>query len=269
MRTIKLTIEYDGTNYCGWQIQPTGQSVQGVLCKAVRKMTGEENHVVGASRTDAGVHALGQVAHFRTSTMIPPVGFMRGINSAIDCDIAVTAAEEAPSDFHAQKDAVSKLYRYLILNGDAPSALLANRCWHVRDKLDIDAMKEAAECLAGKHDFKSFQAAGSSARDAVREIDRMGIRGIPPLCKGRLGGVDLPPLTPPYKGGEAYPLVSIDVEGSGFVYHMVRNIVGTLILIGKGKLQARDMEKILKAKERKKAGATAPAKGLYLISVDY
>ena len=248
MRTIKLTIEYDGTNYCGWQIQPTGRSIQGVLCKALRKMTGEENHVIGASRTDAGVHALGQVAHFRTSTMIPPVGFMRGINSAIDCDIAVTAAEEAPSDFHAQKDAVSKLYRYLILNGDAPSALLADRCWHIRDKLDIDAMKEAAECLVGKHDFKSFQAAGSSARDAVRRIDRIDIRSQTADCR---------------------LVQAIDISGNGFVYHMVRNIVGTLVLIGKGKLKAEEMGKILKAKEIKKAGATAPAKGLYLVSVGY
>jgi len=246
MRTIKLTIEYDGTNYCGWQIQPAGKSVQGSLLKAVRKMTGEENHLIGASRTDSGVHATGQVAHFRTSTMIPPVGFMRGINSSIEKDISVIAAEEADPDFHAQKDAKSKLYRYLILSSEAPSALRANRCWHMREKLDVESIRKASKCLIGKHDFKSFQAAGSSARDAVRIIDDIAVSAI-----------------------DKDNIIAIEIEGSGFVYHMVRNIVGTLVLIGKGRLKSDEMQKILTARERKRAGATAPARGLYLVSVSY
>jgi tRNA pseudouridine38-40 synthase len=317
MRTIKLTIEYDGTNYCGWQIQPTGTSVQGALCRAVRKMTGEENHIIGASRTDAGVHALGQVAHFRTSTMIPPQGFMNGINSLLRkpnppappfakgghhffpplkkggrdtnplplrergrvrgtfTDIVVTSGTEAPPDFHAQKDAVSKLYRYHILNADVPSALLANRCWHIRETLDIEAMKKATECLVGEHDFASFQAAGSSAKHAVRKIEGIEIKTITPT------------LTLPHQGGgedERFPLplrervggrgdlsqvYSISISGNGFVYHMVRNIVGTLVSIGKGRLKPEDMEKILNMRERKRAGVTAPAHGLYLVEVRY
>jgi len=304
MRTIKLTIEYDGTNYCGWQIQPTGPSIQDVLCKAVRKMTGEENHIIGASRTDAGVHALGQVAHFRTSTMIPPMGFMKGINSIIRklnppsppffkggnkygfhpfskgeahlspplvkggrggfTDVAVIAAEEADPEFHAQKDAVSKLYRYLILNDEVFSPLLANRCWHIRERISIDAMRKAAECLIGEHDFASFQAAGSSAKHAVRRIEGIKIASIdsekippyPPLAKG--GGGDL-----------TGKIISIELSGNGFVYHMVRNIVGTLVLIGKGRMKPDDMAKILEARERKRAGGTAPAHGLYLVNVKY
>ncbi len=248
MRTIKLTIEYDGTNYCGWQIQPAGISIQGEISKAVRKMTSEENHVIGASRTDAGVHAMGQVAHFRTRTMIPPVGFMRGINSVLNADIAVVAAEGATAGFNAQKDAVSKLYRYLVLNSDAPSALLSNRCWHIREKLNLNAMKKASKYLIGKHDFKSFQAAGSSAKDAVRRIERIE------LSSATLDG---------------RPVFSIEITGNGFVYHMVRNIVGTLVSIGRGRLDPSDMLKILKARERKRAGVTAPAHGLYLVCVSY
>lgn len=249
MRTIKLTIEYDGTNYVGWQIQPSGRSIQGELTKALRRMTGEENHIIGSSRTDAGVHALGQVAHFRTNTMIPPTGFMRGINSLLDDDISVIAAREAEDGFHAQKGARSKLYRYVILNSDAPSALLARRCWHIREKLDIKAMQEAAKCLVGEHDFKSFQAAGSSARDAFRRINSIVIK------KGRYQD----------HAGAIY----IDISGNGFVYHMVRNVVGTLVRIGKGRIPPSEMERILKARERKRAGATAPARGLYLAKVTF
>jgi tRNA pseudouridine38-40 synthase len=263
MRTIKLTIEYDGTKYCGWQIQQNGVSIQGDITRALRKMTGEENHVIGASRTDAGVHALGQVAHFRTLTMIPPAGFMRGINSALNRDVAVVAAEEASPDFHAQKDAVSKLYRYLILNADAPSALMADRCWHIREQLDVSSMREASEFLIGRHDFRSFQAAGSSAKDAVREIDSIVIARS--ASDNTIPGVS----------GKLHPrarndgVVSISVTGNGFVYHMVRNIVGTLVLMGNGRLKPSEMAKILKAKERKRAGATAPAHGLYLVKVDF
>lgn len=249
MRTIKLTIEYDGTRYVGWQIQPKGRSVQGEITRAVRRMTGEENHVIGSSRTDAGVHALGQAAHFRTQTMIPPAGFMRGINSMLDKDISVIKAEEADADFHAQKNARSKLYRYMILNSDAPSGLLAFRCWHIRDRLDLKAMQEASKCLIGEHDFKSFQAAGSSAKDAFRKINDITIR------KGRYQD----------HGGAIF----IEIQGNGFVYHMVRNIVGTLVKIGKGRAAPSEMEKILNARERKRAGATAPALGLYLAKVTF
>jgi tRNA pseudouridine38-40 synthase len=260
MRTIKLTIEYDGTNYCGWQIQPNGVSIQGVICGAVRKMTGEENHVIGASRTDAGVHAAGQVAHFKTRTMIPPIGFMRGINSIIEKDIAVIDAEEADPGFHAQKDAKWKHYRYLILNGGAPSALLMNRCWYVRENLDVQAMRKASECLIGMHDFKGFQSAGSSAKDAVRRIRKITFRGTPPPipCPSRGEGKG---------GGDRF--IFIDISGDGFVYHMVRNIVGTLVLIGKGREGPEYMKEVLIKKERKLAGVCAPASGLYLIAVSY
>lgn len=252
MRTIKLTIEYDGTNYCGWQIQPNGVSVQGVLRKALRSMTGENNHVIGASRTDTGVHALGQVAHFKTNTKIPSSGFLKGINSKIGSDIAVIDSEKVSENFHAQKSAKSKHYRYLILNKDVPSALLLNRCWQIREKLNIKAMRQAAKCLIGEHDFKSFQSAGSSAKDAVREIKRISI------------GIATSPAGP-----RNDKLISIDIVGTGFVYHMVRNIVGALVLIGKGKALPKYMKEVLMKKERKMAGVCAPAMGLYLVLVKY
>ena len=189
-------------------------------------------------------------------------------------DVVIISAEEAHPDFHAQKDAASKLYRYLILNSDVPSALLAKRCWHIREALGIDTMKKAAEYLVGERDFTSFQAAGSSAKHAVRRVEGIGIKTITPtLTIPRQGGGDDERFPLPLRervgvrgGSQVY---SVEISGNGFVYHMVRNIVGTLVSIGKGALKPTDMKNILEMRERKKAGVTAPAHGLYLVEVRY
>jgi len=219
-------------------------------------MTGEENHLIAASRTDSGVHALGQVAHFKTRTLIPPVGFMRGINSMVKKDISVIDAQEAQPDFHAQKDAKWKHYRYLISNSETHSALLLNRCWQIKEKLDIQAMRIAAKYLQGRHDFASFQSKGSSAKDAVRRIKKINVSTHYHYF------VSLWPFT-------NNSIIAIDIIGDGFVYHMVRNIVGTLVLIGKRRVRPEYMKEVLIKKERKLAGVCAPASGLYLVCVKY
>lgn len=244
MRTIKLILEYDGTDYVGWQVQKNGKAVQEVVRQAVRTMTGEENDVVGASRTDAGVHALGQVAHFTTRTNIPGDGFLRGLNSMIPLDIRVLDARDASKDFHAQKDAKGKIYRYLINTAPVSSALHHRREWHVPHKLDLGAMREVGEVFIGKHDFKAFQASGSSVKHAVRTIKEVEISA---LSNG----------------------VAIEVMGDGFVRHMVRNMVGTMVEAGLGKRGPDDIKKLLEQGERTDAGICAPACGLYLVKVLY
>ena len=179
MRTIKLTLAYDGTGYVGWQVQPNGTSIQEVLQEAVEKMTGERTSVIGAGRTDAGVHALGQVAHFVTNSQIPSVGFERGLDSLLPADIVVVGAEEVPSDFHAKRDAKGKRYKYRLLLSPHHSPLALNRFWHLISGLDIEVMRRAAKVLIGEHDFESFRAAGCSCKHARRRIDRIDITETP------------------------------------------------------------------------------------------
>lgn len=256
---FKLTIEYSGTAYAGWQIQPHKKTVQGLIQDVLRRITQEKVNLIGASRTDAGVHALGQVAHFKTKSKITCEKFFIALAGLLPEDISVTRVEKVSSRFHAQKSARRKTYRYWIWNAKARPALLKDRVWHIWMPLDVSKMRKAAAYLRGRHDFTAFRAHQSDTRTSVRRINRISI------CRGE------PRVRPGYAGHgrrQASPL-QIDITGNGFLKYMVRNIVGTLTDVGKGRLKPEDVKKILKGRDRKKAGATAPAFGLYLMSVGY
>jgi len=244
MRNIKLTIEYDGTCYNGWQSQENGRAIQDEIENAIFKLTGEKIRVTGASRTDAGVHACGQVCNFFTSSSIPADKFSFALNTLLPGDIVIKKSEEVSGDFHARFSAKGKKYRYVIYNSPHPSALLRSRSWHVFYKLDIEAMKEAATYLIGTHDFTCFMAQGSNVKSTVRTIWEMSIE-------------------------KEKEIVQIEVSGNGFLYNMVRIIVGTLIEIGAGKIRPEQIDDIMKKCDRKLAGRTAPRQGLYLVEVYY
>ncbi|MGI6193278.1 MAG: tRNA pseudouridine(38-40) synthase TruA [Christensenellales bacterium] len=243
MRRIKLVIEYDGTNYAGWQRQENGVTVQQLIEENIQKVTGERVTLHGSGRTDSGVHALGQVAHFDTGARMPAEKFCYALNTGLPDDIRIIDSCEVSSDFHARFSAKRKHYRYAINNGAHASALYRNFELHVHKTLDVAAMKEAAKVLVGTHDFSAFKAVECKL-NAVRTIYRSEIS----------------------TDGNR---ITYDIEGNGFLYNMVRIIVGTLVEIGKGKLDASDMERILLSKDRSNAGPTAPAKGLTLVSVEY
>ena len=245
MRNIKLLIEYEGTNYAGWQVQKNLPTIQGTIQEKLKILTGEEIELTSASRTDAGVHALGQVANFRTVRGISLHSVQMGLTALLPDDIAVKSAEDVSMDFDSRKDAKSKTYRYLILNRPYPSAINRNFSWHVFQKLDIDAMKKAADCLIGKRDFTSFRAAECDALHFVREILSFSIK----------------------KKDDGF--LEIEVKGTAFLRHMVRIMVGTLVAIGKGKIKAEDFQSIIDAKDRRLAGMTAPPYGLFLKEVEY
>jgi tRNA pseudouridine38-40 synthase len=244
VRNLKLTIEYDGTSYAGWQTQAGRPTIQQTLEDAVHRITGERVHVQGSGRTDSGVHALGQAANFRTHAKIPAAKLRLALNALLPPDIVVRSVREAPPDFHAQFDAKWKTYRYTILNDRVPTALDRFFCHQVPVPLDVRAMRRAARGLVGRHDFQAFRSEGWREKDTVRTIRRLTI-----ARKGRH--------------------VHLTVEGNGFLYNMVRAIAGTLIVIGRGKRPPEDMQKILASRDRKQAGPTAPARGLCLITVKY
>jgi tRNA pseudouridine38-40 synthase len=245
MRTVRLTIEYDGTNYRGWQVQAMGLTVQGTIEKKLSLITGETIHLMGSGRTDAGAHALGQVAHFKTESRLDVASLQRALNSLLPSDIVIRKTDEVSEDFHARKGARSKVYVYRILNRDLPSAFRRRYAWHIPQKLDLEAMKKGTDRLIGEHDFSSFRSAGSSTRTAIRRVFRAEWR------KGREG------------------LLRFEIEANGFLKQMVRGIVGTLVEVGKGKIPPEEVEKILDSKDRKKGGPTAPAHGLFLKEVKY
>jgi tRNA pseudouridine38-40 synthase len=244
-RTVRLVLEYDGTDLSGWQRQDNAPTVQQHLEEALASMLGGHVAVVGASRTDAGVHALGQVASFRTVTDIPLHGLRRGLNGALPESIAVVDATEAPADFHARFSARGKHYRYRILARPDRGPLARRTAWHRPRPLDLPAMQAAATHLVGEHDFSAFRAAGCSARHAVRRITAVEVSTGPDR------------------------LVSIDVRGNAFVRNMVRIIAGTLVEVGEGRLPARELPAILASRDRERAGQTAPARGLTLVEVFY
>ena len=256
MRVIKLTLAYDGTNYAGWQIQKNATGIQAVLQAAVQKMTSEDNRVVGSGRTDAGVHALCQVASFKTDTDIPLEGFRKGINTILPTDIRILSVEEVSNDFHPIRDAKRKDYRYIIIQSENESPIFRNRAWMIRQTLDIEAMNAAAEVLVGKEDYSSFKAS-DGVDDAVREVFSASFRTV--------RGEGIVPLD--LSLGET--TIVFDISGEGFLKNMVRNIMGTLVDVGLGKLSTPQFKDILLAKDRKKAGVCAPASGLYLMHVTY
>ncbi len=243
-RKLKIVIEYDGGRYSGWQLQPNGTTIQGLMQSCLTKITGEEKAVVASGRTDAGVHAEGQVAHFRTGSTMTTDELLKAFNSLLPKDIVVKSVEDVPDDFHAQMLAVRKIYRYTILNRDHPSALSAGRCLYIQKPLDLDAMIEAKAHFEGKRDFSAVRAANCEAKSPVRTLHRIDIE----------------------RRGEFIDLI---FEGDGFLKHMVRNIVGTLVLVGRGKMTPERVGAIMASKDRKQAGPTAQPQGLCLVRVVY
>ncbi|HEY0193120.1 MAG TPA: tRNA pseudouridine(38-40) synthase TruA [Kofleriaceae bacterium] len=248
MRHIRLVVEYDGTGLCGWQRQDNGPTVQGHLEQALAKMVQHEVAVTGASRTDAGVHARGQVASFRTDKPIPLHGFRRGLNTMLPPAIAVVEVSEVGDDFHPRFSATGKHYRYLILTRAERSPRWRDRAWHHPEPLDLDAMRAAATALIGEHDFAAFRAAGCAAKTTIRRIDEVGVQPLP---------------------SQLDELLAVDVRGNAFLRNMVRILVGTLVEVGQGRRPAAQVAEILANKDRTKAGITAPARGLELVCVRY
>jgi tRNA pseudouridine38-40 synthase len=243
-RTLRLVVEYDGTDFAGWQRQAGQRTVQGCLEAAVEAMTGVATFVRGAGRTDAGVHALGQVASFRTDARIPTDGFLRGLNSHLPPDVAVQELTEAPADFDARLSARGKLYRYQIWNHPIRSPRAARTSWHCRAPLDLAAMRAAAQLLVGEHDFAGFRSSDCDRLTTVRRLRRVEVE--------REGS-----------------LLTCEVEGTAFLRNMVRILVGTLVAVGWHDLHPDDVARILQHRDRTKAGQTAPARGLTLVRVDY
>ncbi len=244
MRRIKLIVAYDGTDYCGWQIQPNGITVEEVLNRALSRLTGEEIRVIGASRTDAGVHARGNIAVLDTASTIPAERFAYAVNPLLPEDIVVVKSEEVPQDWHPRYQNSVKTYEYRILNREMPDPLKRKYTWHVSFPLDIDKMREAAEHLKGQHDFRSFCSVHTAVKSTVRTIYTLDI----------------------VKSGDE---IIIRISGNGFLYNMVRIIAGTLAEVGRGFRTPEDVRDLLTAKEREQAGATAPPQGLTLIRIEY
>ena len=244
MRNIKLTLEYDGTNYLGWQKQKVGITIQGTLEEAIKVLTKEEVEVTGSSRTDAGVHAKGFVANFKTNSKIPSEKFREAINHKLPEDIVILKSEEVEEEFHARYNAMGKTYSYSILNRDAPSAIDRNYLYHVKRRLDVESMKEACQYFIGTHDFSAFKTSGSSVKTTVRTIKELYIE-------------------------DNDDIIKIYVTGDGFLYNMVRIIVGTLIMVGSNKIKPLEIKNIIASKEREKAGICVPASGLVLEKVYY
>lgn len=254
MTRWKITIEYEGTNYSGWQRQDNVPSIQEEIQKAIYKFCQQKILVTGASRTDSGVHAYAQVAHFDLDYGDRPLnGFdlMKALNAHLRPQpISIIHAKEVDEAFHARFSAHEKLYTYRIINRNSFLTLEQKRAWLVMNDLDVEAMKEASSILVGEHDFNSFRAAECQAKSSIRSIDdiRLEVNNI-----GTVGGRE----------------ILMHVEGQAFLHHMVRNIMGTLVMVGQGKLNKQDVADILDAKDRAAAGVTAPPDGLYLVKIDY
>jgi tRNA pseudouridine38-40 synthase len=244
MRNIKLTLSYDGTDFHGWQRQPGLRTVAGVLEEALHELTGELVATTASGRTDAGVHALGQVACFLTASRHSTETIARALNALLPPDLRILGAEEKPEDFHATLDAKSKRYRYVIDNGRVASPFSLRYSWHVRPPLQADAMLRAGRLLLGKHDFHSFETNWPNRTSSVRTILDLSVE----------------------RSGE---IVTIEVEADGFLYNMVRSIAGTLVRVGTGKRDPEWVAEVLAAESRVEAGPTAPPQGLFLVVVHY
>lgn len=244
MRNIKLIIEYKGTNYSGFQRQSSRPTVQATLEKALSQILQEAVEVIGAGRTDAGVHAKGQVANFLTDSGMDCGRIRWSANSLLPNDVVIKEAAEVNESFHARRDAVSREYKYLILNRDYPSPFWSDFSYFYPLVLNVEDMQEAALSLKGKHDFSSFCVAESKPKNCVRDLQKISVK-------------------------KKNDLIHVDFKADAFLHNMVRTIVGTLIQVGTGKLKAEKMQEILEARDRTKAGPTAPACGLALMQVDY
>ena len=244
IRNIKLTIEYDGKDFNGWQKQPNKLNIQGSIEQAIKQITGEDVDLQASGRTDAGVHALGQVANFKTNSHIPIEKFAIAINTNLKRSIRILKAEEVDERFHSRLSCKKKTYRYIINNSDQGTAIYRNLETNISFSLDEVKMNEAVKYFIGEHDFKAFKASGTSSKSSVRIIYDAKV----------------------YRNGDR---VYIELTGNGFLYNMVRIISGTLVEVGMGKLEPTDILKIIESKDREKAGKTLQPQGLYLVNVDY
>lgn len=244
MKNIKLTIEYDGTHYHGWQSQINALTVQEVVSQAIGILTDQGCNLIGASRTDTGVHALGQVANFMTDSSIPPDKFCYAINNLLARDIVIKKSEEVPLEFHSRFSAKGKRYKYLILNSSQPSVFYRDRAMYIKRELHLESMQEAAQHFLGTHDFSAFKSTGDSIKSNIRTIT----------------GVSL---------DRNEDVIEFQITGNGFLYNMVRIIVGTLVEVGQGKIRPKEIPDIIRAGQRIRAGKTAVPQGLYLVEVYY
>jgi len=244
MKNIKLILEYDGTNYAGWQWQPNVPTLQAALEEAIKRTSKEELRVTASGRTDAGVHAFGQVANFKTEASLDAYAWLGALNHFLPADIRVLTADEVAPDFSARYSAKGKRYGYIIINRVIPSAIKRNYAWNISFPLDVEAMKQGASYLVGTHDFTSLRATACDAESPVRELRELEV-------------------------GRDDSRIFVSLEASGFLRHMVRNIVGTLVEVGRGVMKPEDVRTILEMRDRTKAGPTAPPQGLYLVGVEY
>jgi tRNA pseudouridine38-40 synthase len=260
--TFKLTIAYDGTGFVGWQRQASGPSIQGLLEGALRELDGRQVDVAGAGRTDAGVHALGQVASVSLERAIDRVTLVRAVNSRLPESVRVVDAADAAPSFHARFDARSKTYCYRIWNTEVMSPFERAYAWHVPSPtLDVAAMASAATLFEGRHDFAAFQASGSDTRTTEREVFSSRARGGSDPLRGSGGS------QPSHENASGF--ITYEIAGAGFLRHMVRTIVGTLVEVGRGRRPAAWVSEVLRSRDRSEAGPTAPAEGLFLVSLDY
>jgi len=271
MPTFKITLAYDGTNYVGWQRQAAGSSVQGVIEDALGELDGGAVVLHGAGRTDAGVHALGQVASCTLDRAIEGDVLMRALNARLPADIRVMAAEGVPADFHARFTAKAKTYRYRICNAGVMSPFERDYAWHVFGALDVEAMDLAARTLEGRHDFAAFRTAAAATRTTERTVTRSRVsRTTLATTEDTEDAEDptSPALRVPrvLRGGD---LIVYEITGDGFLRHMVRAIVGTLVDVGRGRRAGEAMRELLLSRDRGRAGPTAPARGLFLVGVEY
>jgi len=244
MKNVKLTIEYDGKDFNGWQKQPTKLNIQGEIERAIKDITGEDVELNASGRTDAGVHALGQVANFKTNSNIPIEKFPIALNTKLKRSIRILSAEKVDDNFHSRYNCKKKTYRYVINNSENGTAIYRNLEYNFTQKLDVEKMKEAAKYFIGEHDFKGFKASGTSSKSSVRTIYNAEV----------------------YQENQK---VIIELTGNGFLYNMVRIISGTLIDVGIGKILPNEIENIIKSGDRERAGKTLPPQGLYLVKVEY
>ncbi len=255
MRHIRLIIEYDGTEYHGWQSQKAGGTIQDIMREKIFAITGEKAMLTGASRTDSGVHALGQVAAFGTRSGLSPDVIMRALNAKLPADIRILGSEETNSDFHPRYAADRKSYFYILSTSKLRSAFLYKYMWNVKTGLNIHSMREAAHTILGEHDFSSFMGSGCGSKTRVRTVHSLDI--------SRHRTINF--MTAHIRGD----FIKIRIEANAFLRHMVRNIVGTLVEVGRGNLSPEMLSKILKCRDRTAAGPTAPAQGLFLEKITY
>lgn len=244
LRNIKLTISYKGTAYAGWQFQKNAPSIEEALLDAIGQVTGETVKLYGAGRTDAGVHAEGQVANFTTASRIPSERFSLALNTKLPRDIRVVESQLVPEEFHSRYSAIGKIYAYTLYTAPIESPFYWDYIWHIREVLDLRAMDTAARAFCGEHDFRGFMSTGSAVKSTVRRIDTLTIE-------------------------DHGPEIQLTFQGNGFLYNMVRIITGTLVAVGMGKIKAEDIPGIIESGDREQGGITAPAQGLMLKKVIY